>query len=500
MNASFLLAYLLVSGTILASGYIAYKLLLSRMKMHAFNRCMIIAIYLLSAITPCSLIFSRSTAENTPTEMTANRAIILQKCGNPVGMIGKSGVYSEAECLSEAPSSRSAHKKPRSINIETIIIYALFAGAAMVTLQLLAAIAWIFTLFSRGESYRLGHVRLILLRDSKIAPFSWLNLIFISRKDYYTDGDMIVEHELNHIRRIHFADLALAELFCIVMWWNPASWLLKRELNSVHEFQADSDVVASGFAVNEYQMLLVRKAAGARMPLVGSSLNSCKLKKRFVMMRKHDASKTSRLKAVAIYPLMTIAIVGTGMTEAGDILRSAAAKDIPFLETRRSLPYAGKPFNDKKQASQEEAEKKIEPHSKRDVKPKKAEQAPIGNYIIKSVDDSDGYSDEIQWAEIIETTETDATSGYEDHSTYHTGHKSGAKLAIVTNYSVTETNSGGSEVYSDRTQWAEVISEEIADSEVCYEVTGTIANQHDGAVKTGRHNVVKIRKNNRPHN
>lgn len=122
MNASFLLAYLLVSGTILASGYIAYKLLLSRMKMHAFNRCMIIAIYLLSAITPCSLIFSRSTAENTPTEMTANRAIILQKCGNPVGMIGKSGVYSEAECLSEAPSSRSAHKKPRSINIETIII------------------------------------------------------------------------------------------------------------------------------------------------------------------------------------------------------------------------------------------------------------------------------------------------------------------------------------------------------------------------------------------
>ena len=500
MNSGVLLAYLLVSGIILISGYITYKLLLSRMKMHALNRGVIIAIYALSAITPCALIFTKSSTENTATIMSVNKTDKDMTSGNSDIIIGESEVSSAVTGLSDTSITETAPEKPQPFDVKTAIISVLCAGATIVVFQLFATIAWVITLLRKGNLYKLGHVRIIMLRDTSISPFSWFNLIFISRKDYYADGAMILEHELNHIRRHHSADLAIAELFCIVMWWNPAVWFLKRELNAVHEFQADSDVIASGVSVSDYQMLLVRKAAGARMPLVGSHLNSCKLKQRFKMMREHDASKASRMKAFAVLPMMTIAMMAAGMTEVGNILRSVSVKDVPFLETRSSLRYIQPTVQNKAKDRKEDIKTASDRLSGKADKAETSESAPISNPIQRNSTDPEEYSDEIQWAEIIDTTESETPSDYAEYNSNSTSNTSDSRLSIITTNLVSETHSSNPEEYSDRTQWAEVIKEEIAESQVVYEVVRTPADHRDGRAKNDRHNTTKIRKNVRSQN
>ena len=435
------------------------------MKMHALNRGVIIAIYALSAITPCALIFTKSSTENTATIMSVNKTDKDMTSGNSDIIIGESEVSSAVTGLSDTSITETAPEKPQPFDVKTAIISVLCAGANIV-----------------------------------VSPFSWFNLIFISRKDYYADGAMILEHELNHIRRHHSADLAIAELFCIVMWWNPAVWFLKRELNAVHEFQADSDVIASGVSVSDYQMLLVRKAAGARMPLVGSHLNSCKLKQRFKMMREHDASKASRMKAFAVLPMMTIAMMAAGMTEVGNILRSVSVKDVPFLETRSSLRYIQPTVQNKAKDRKEDIKTASDRLSGKADKAETSESAPISNPIQRNSTDPEEYSDEIQWAEIIDTTESETSSDYAEYNSNSTSNTSDSRLSIITTNLVSETHSSNPEEYSDRTQWAEVIKEEIAESQVVYEVVRTPADHRDGRAKNDRHNTTKIRKNVRSQN
>ena len=61
-------------------------------------------------------------------------------------------------------------------------------------------------------------------------------------------------------------DLLIAQTVCIVNWFNPAAWLMRDELMLLHEYQADMAVIDRGLDRHGYQMLLIRKAAGARFP------------------------------------------------------------------------------------------------------------------------------------------------------------------------------------------------------------------------------------------
>ncbi len=107
---------------------------------------------------------------------------------------------------------------------------------------------------------------LVVTEDERFAPFSWMRYVVISRKDYESDNTAIATHELSHIACRHWEDLLIAQTACIVNWFNPAAWLMRDELLLLHEYQADMAVIDRGLDRHGYQMLLIRKAAGARFP------------------------------------------------------------------------------------------------------------------------------------------------------------------------------------------------------------------------------------------
>ncbi|MCS2429319.1 hypothetical protein [Parabacteroides goldsteinii] len=70
---------------------------------------------------------------------------------------------------------------------------------------------------------------------------------------------MIVCHEKAHIECRHWIDLLLMQAAIIVIWYCPAVWLLRNELHTLHEYEADSRVLASGIQREDYQMFLIKR-------------------------------------------------------------------------------------------------------------------------------------------------------------------------------------------------------------------------------------------------
>ena len=159
------------------------------------------------------------------------------------------------------------------------------------------------------RSRRLSDGSRLVITGRDYAPFSWRNFIVISRKDYESNGDIIVAHEQAHIRLHHSVDLILAQLFCAVQWFNPAAWMLKRSLLEVHEYEADASVLERGFDECRYQICLVRAALQGRFAVTTNNFANCSTKKRIVMMKRISTNPWARMRVLLMLPAAAFAIV-----------------------------------------------------------------------------------------------------------------------------------------------------------------------------------------------
>ena len=78
-------------------------------------------------------------------------------------------------------------------------------------------------------------------------PFSWWNTVFMNHNDYEKGTNALLTHELGHLRLHHSADVLLVELLTALQWFNPAMWMLRADLRTIHEYEADQQVISHGF-------------------------------------------------------------------------------------------------------------------------------------------------------------------------------------------------------------------------------------------------------------
>ncbi|MFV0537558.1 MAG: M56 family metallopeptidase [Dysgonomonas sp.] len=150
---------------------------------------------------------------------------------------------------------------------------------------------------------------ILFLSDRDIPSFSWMKYIIISRKDYNENSQIVLTHELSHIKNKHSIDLLLSEIFTLFQWYNPIAWLFRRELCDVHEFEADNSVLKSGIDAKTYQILLIKKAAGSQhLTFMTNSFNHSKLEKRITMMLKESNNPYAGLKYLLLVPAFAIAV------------------------------------------------------------------------------------------------------------------------------------------------------------------------------------------------
>lgn len=134
----------------------------------------------------------------------------------------------------------------------------------------------------------------------------------------------VIVHELRHLSARHSMDLIIAQIYAIAVWYNPVSWLMIDELKTVHEYEADEAVIDSGVNLKEYQMLLIKKAVGARLPSLANSLNHSKLQKRITMMYQSKSKMAGKFSSLALVPALAIGMAVVSIPAVASLISDAS--------------------------------------------------------------------------------------------------------------------------------------------------------------------------------
>ena len=191
---------------------------------------------------------------------------------------------------------------PRSIDLRPIVWGIYMLGVAISLILMLIQLRRISLLASRGEIIRPSNPRIIRAAEN-ISSFSFFGTIYVGRDSTDHDVESIMIHECSHIRHNHSAERVAMELLCSLMWWNPFSWIARRHLMEVHEYEADADVLKSGYDVSIYIQTILKSLLGYS-PDIANGLRDSLTQKRFKMMTRKTSSRYALLRTLAIVPML----------------------------------------------------------------------------------------------------------------------------------------------------------------------------------------------------
>ena len=277
----------------LALFYLFHKLLMSRDTFHTFNRFAILSMMLLSLVLPLVHL-------SLDSEAGINRGTVALE-----GLVAQTVVADGGNGVGEG------------LTLTQVLLAAYVLGVVLFVGKALLSVGSLLRLIRRARCVEVRNGIRIYTMQGDISPFSWFRYIIMSEKDWQENRREIVLHEMAHIRRCHSMDVAVCNMMIVFQWYNPAAWLLKRELQTVHEYEADEAVLSAGVDVTHYQMLLIRKAVGERLFSMANNLNHNSLKKRITMMKIKRTNPVQKAKIAFVLPLaaMTVAAFASQKVE-----------------------------------------------------------------------------------------------------------------------------------------------------------------------------------------
>lgn len=203
-------------------------------------------------------------------------------------------------------SSNEPLKLFDSLSILSIIY---ISGAVFFCLRFLLSLAKLHFLYYRFPKYTFNGFKAVVL-DSDQSPFTFFNILFISRIDFESDKvDEMIVHEKAHKEAFHSFDVLLLEVMTIIQWFNPFIWMFRHALQSEHEFIADHRVLLEGFDKVKYQKLLFERSLGIASLNLTNHFNYSLLKKRLKMMTTSKSSSLIKIKYLLSIPILLCAIL-----------------------------------------------------------------------------------------------------------------------------------------------------------------------------------------------
>ena len=190
-----------------------------------------------------------------------------------------------------------------------ILIYAYWSGVFILVIRFLIQLGSIIRLhISCSKKSLLGTDVHIL--NKKAGPFSFFHWIFLYPTSH-TESEIseIITHEATHARQYHSVDVIISELMCILCWFNPFVWLMKREVRGNLEYMADHKVLETGHDSKSYQYHLLGLAHHKAAANISNSFNVLPLKNRIKMMNKRRTKEIGRTKYFMFLPLAALLMI-----------------------------------------------------------------------------------------------------------------------------------------------------------------------------------------------
>ena len=304
--------YILKSSVCLVLFYLFFRLLLSKETFHRFNRMALLGVLFFSLLIPCIEVTTRHQVEVQQAVLSIEQLLLMAE-------------------LEATPANVGAVQETPTISWVQIVLLVYLAGILFLVGRNIYSLICLFRLVHSGKHEKLEKGVTLVVHNQEIAPFSWMKYIVISRKDLEENGREILIHEMAHIHHRHLVDLLVADICIFFQWFNPGAWLLKQELQNIHEYEADETVINEGVNAKEYQLLLIKKAVGTRLYSMANSFNHSKLKKRITMMLKEKSNPWARLKYLYVLPLAAIAVTAFARPEISEKMEEISAVKVNDL-------------------------------------------------------------------------------------------------------------------------------------------------------------------------
>ena len=248
MNAQeFIIGHLLPIALTSAVLWLVYRLLFRNSNRLHFNRFFLLTSMLLALAMPLLGLLSgmevpqMATLKQTMFSGTMLNEVIVTPDGQPV-----------------LPEVSVTTTTPSRFSVWQVIGGIYFIGVAVMALLFLIKLGRLVALIIRSPKRKMSDCTAVFTGREQ-GSFSFFRYAFFPTENVDPD---IMRHELSHIEHHHSWDILFAELMMVLQWFNPFIYLYKKELQSIHEYQADRDVVATGVDKKNKMITKNEKAKG----------------------------------------------------------------------------------------------------------------------------------------------------------------------------------------------------------------------------------------------
>ena len=263
-----------------------YLLVLRNKKFHQYNRFYLLGVALVSWIVPLIKIFWQQ-------ERSGVRQVDL------LNVVAVNNSEIEAMVTS----------RQHSLDWVSLLPHLYVGVSVFLAVAMLVSLYRIYKIYTTHECSNLQQFYLVMTRV-KGTPFSFFSYIFWNAEiDIQTPaGKQILQHELTHVTQYHSIDKIVMQLNLIAGWFNPFFWLLKKELDMIHEFIADKKSVEHGDTASLAQMLLTTAYPGQQFPLTNPFFFS-PIKRRLKMLTNVKNPSFSYARRIVVLPLLSIVVL-----------------------------------------------------------------------------------------------------------------------------------------------------------------------------------------------
>lgn len=189
----------------------------------------------------------------------------------------------------------------------------LMIAYAVVSLTLLSLlIISLYKLYRIIRSHTISDVNEIKFISTDVSgtPFSFFQFIFWNKEISLdtTEGQHIFQHEMVHVKEKHSYDKLLMQLVLALFWCNPFFWLIRKELQTIHEFIADKKAVGEHGAAAFAAMVL---QAGYRQGYhaLTNQFFQTSIKRRLKMITKMKSTRINYISRIVALPVMALVVM-----------------------------------------------------------------------------------------------------------------------------------------------------------------------------------------------
>lgn len=185
-------------------------------------------------------------------------------------------------------------------------------GVVVMTLLFLIKLGRLVALIIRSPKRKMDGFTAVFTGKEQ-GSFSFFRYAFFPTENVDSD---IMRHEMSHIGHHHSWDILFAEVMMIVQWFNPFIYLYKKELQSLHEYQADRDVVATGVDKKNYMMLILQQCTAVDFSGMSNNFSLILTKKRIKMITRNEKAKGLWWRLLATLPVLAILMIANTKVSA----------------------------------------------------------------------------------------------------------------------------------------------------------------------------------------